>query len=416
MTAMAAAALGGGHNGQLEGRGHSGWHHVHPQVIPSSKMDRADGQRHRAARRPDPSATARWKETRISFTVKVDMGGNSRTISQRRHHQRRRDHIDHQGGGRRRFRRRRPDDAEAREVGARGGGQASDMACRYLAFDIETATDVPGDDFNWRPHRPLGISCAATLASDMDQPLLWYGKTLDGSPEKRMSREDAQGLVQYLSKMAADGFRIVTWNGLGFDFDILAEESGDAASCRECALGHVDMMFQVFCSLGYPVALEKAAQGMGLPGKPPGMSGSKAPSLWAQGRFKEVLEYVAQDVRMAMEIAQTWRAAPEIRVDHAQRHQEFPTPGGWLAYGAGIVEAPGTRYLLDVRSALAPGLHCLVAGRLIAPGKKRHLAFRFRSRSEAGRLVEDKKMRLSPFLPAFRYPKSMRAMTSCGIA
>jgi hypothetical protein len=32
------------------------------------------------------------------------------------------------------------------------------MARQYLAFDIETAKDVPGDDFNWRPHRPLGIS------------------------------------------------------------------------------------------------------------------------------------------------------------------------------------------------------------------------------------------------------------------
>jgi len=64
-------------------------------------------------------------------------------------------------------------------------------------------------------------------------------------------------LVQHLSDMAADGFSILTWNGLGFDFDILAEESGAAASCREFALGHVDMMFHVFCSLGYPVGLEK---------------------------------------------------------------------------------------------------------------------------------------------------------------
>ena len=102
------------------------------------------------------------------------------------------------------------------------------MARQYLAFDIETAKDVPGDDFNWRPHRPLGISCAATLASNTDQPLLWHGKTQDGSPDKQMSQEDAQGLVQYLLKMAADGFRIATWNGLGFDFDILAEESGTA--------------------------------------------------------------------------------------------------------------------------------------------------------------------------------------------
>src|ERR1035437_10901458 len=100
------------------------------------------------------------------------------------------------------------------------------MACQYLAFDIETAKDVPGEEFNWRAHRPLGISCAATLASDTDQPRLWYGKTPDELPEKRMSQEDAQGLVQYLSSMAASGFRTSPGMGWGLVFDFFAEEPG----------------------------------------------------------------------------------------------------------------------------------------------------------------------------------------------
>ncbi len=37
------------------------------------------------------------------------------------------------------------------------------MARRFVAFDIETAKDVPGEDFNWRPHRPLGISLRSNL-------------------------------------------------------------------------------------------------------------------------------------------------------------------------------------------------------------------------------------------------------------
>lgn len=45
------------------------------------------------------------------------------------------------------------------------------MARKYLAFDIETATDVPCDDFNRRPHRPLGICCAAALPSDAKEPV-----------------------------------------------------------------------------------------------------------------------------------------------------------------------------------------------------------------------------------------------------
>jgi hypothetical protein len=43
------------------------------------------------------------------------------------------------------------------------------MTRKFLAFDIETATDVPGDDFNWKPHWPLGISCAATVSTESSE-------------------------------------------------------------------------------------------------------------------------------------------------------------------------------------------------------------------------------------------------------
>ena len=58
--------------------------------------------------------------------------------------------------------------------------------------------------------------------------MLWHGKTTDGAPAPRMTRDDVAGLLQYLCKMAEDGFTILTWNGLGFDFDILAEEAAAA--------------------------------------------------------------------------------------------------------------------------------------------------------------------------------------------
>ena len=205
------------------------------------------------------------------------------------------------------------------------------MEHRFLAFDLETAKDVPGADFNWRAHRPLGISCAATLASDEDQPRLWHGKTADGQPSSRMTQDDARELVRFLAEMAGKGYAVLTWNGLAFDFDLLAEESGVHAECRECALGHVDMMFQVFCSLGYPVGLEKAAQGMGLPGKAAGMSGVEAPRLWAEGKHAQVLEYVAQDVRMAMQIARACER--QRRIDWITRKgtkSSMPLKNGWL--------------------------------------------------------------------------------------
>ncbi len=206
------------------------------------------------------------------------------------------------------------------------------MARRFVAFDIETAKEVPGEDFNWRPHRPLGISCAATLASDSGELRLWHGKTKTGSPAPRMTPADALELVQHLAQLARDGFTLLSWNGLGFDFDILAEESAAPAVCKECALGHVDMMFHIFCALGYPVGLEKGAQGMGLPGKPAGMTGLQAPKMWAEGRYKDVLDYVSQDVRMAMQIAQA--AEARRRFDWITRKgtkSTLPLPKGWLA-------------------------------------------------------------------------------------
>ena len=40
-----------------------------------------------------------------------------------------------------------------------------------------------------------------------------------------MSREETAGLVRYLSEKVTQGYTIVTWNGVGFDFDVLAEEA-----------------------------------------------------------------------------------------------------------------------------------------------------------------------------------------------
>ena len=177
------------------------------------------------------------------------------------------------------------------------------MARKLLAFDIETATDVPGEDFNWQPYRPLGISCAATLASDAEKPKLWYGGESADRPAARMDRQEARELVRYLVQMAAAGFTIVTWNGLGFDYDVLSEESGLGAECQQLALEQVDMMFHVFCLKGFPVGLDAAARGTGVPGKPAGMSGIKAPQLWQQGQHQKMLDYVAQDVHTTLQLA-----------------------------------------------------------------------------------------------------------------
>ena len=205
------------------------------------------------------------------------------------------------------------------------------MTRRFLAFDLETAKEVPGEDFNWRPHRPLGITCAATLTGDTGDLRHWSTMAKPDQHAPRMSRDDIIGLLHYLEGKSAEGYDVLSWNGLGFDFDVLAEESGDLPRCRALAQGHVDMMFHVVCALGYPVSLDKAAEGMKVPGKAAGMSGRLAPQMWAQGRHKDVLGYVAQDVRLTLAIAD---AAEKRRsfawITRKGTRSTLALPQGWL--------------------------------------------------------------------------------------
>jgi hypothetical protein len=201
---------------------------------------------------------------------------------------------------------------------------------KLIAFDIEIAQVLPDGIEDWSQERPLGISCAATLVSG-EAPILWYGGKRSGEFGERMNPSEAQELVQYLREQAALGGTILTWNGLGFDFDILAEESGMLAECSELALDHVDMMFHVFCIKGYALGLDKAAKGMGLAGKTPGVTGDMAPKMWREGLHQEVLEYVQQDVQTLIEL---WTAVDGLRVlrwiSNRGYPQRLPLPQGWI--------------------------------------------------------------------------------------
>ena len=219
---------------------------------------------------------------------------------------------------------------------------------KYLAFDIESAKILPEGVQDWSPHRPLGISCAATLPSD-GEVTLWYGKTPSDDFAPQMSVEEAQSLVKYLTSAADSGYQIVTWNGLGFDFDILAEESGMLPDCRELALNHTDMMFHIFCLKGYPLGLDKAAKGMGLKGKPFGMSGEMAPRMWKDGQFQEVLEYSRQDVRTTLDLAEIVEKQHQLRwLSNRGKPQRLAIPAGWLPVQEALkLPLPDTSWMSD---------------------------------------------------------------------
>jgi hypothetical protein len=207
--------------------------------------------------------------------------------------------------------------------------RANEMSRTYLALDIETAKAVP-TGCDWRQARPLGIACAATLL-DGATPLLWYGGT-GNRPAARMRRDDAEELTRYLAKCMLRGYTIITWNGVGFDFEVLAEESGRIQTCRRLAATHVDMMFHALCQLGHGIGLDAAAKGMDLPGKYRGLSGSQIPALWQHGKRRMVLDYLVHEVQMTLNVAKVCEKCAYLRwITGSGRRREMQLPRGWLS-------------------------------------------------------------------------------------
>lgn len=181
---------------------------------------------------------------------------------------------------------------------------------KLAAFDLEIAKLLPAGEFDLKRHRPLGISCAAVQLDDDRQFLFQSPAGLT-----TMTQAGCQELASTLHQLTQDGYTLVTWNGAGFDFDILAEESGDYPLCSELARHHVDMMLIVVALRGHFLGLDAAAQGMKVTGKLKqvqlrdgrvlkDMTGAMAPQLWADGERDAVLAYLAEDVRVTLELAQ----------------------------------------------------------------------------------------------------------------
>lgn len=169
----------------------------------------------------------------------------------------------------------------------------------------------PIDNKDWKRFRPLGITCAAAASSD-GELWNWYAHDGDRRFADRMSQFQCIQLIEILYRMTEKNYKLLTWNGLSFDFNILLEESDLQETCKDLALNHVDMMFHFFCSKGFPLGLDTAAKGMGFPGKPEGMDGAKAPKLWAEGQYHKVLDYVSWDVKNTLEVAQAVDAAGRL--------------------------------------------------------------------------------------------------------
>jgi hypothetical protein len=184
-----------------------------------------------------------------------------------------------------------------------------------VAFDMEIAKPVP-DGTDLLAHRP-GIACAALAREGERQPLVMFDP--DEMPQlfdpatRAMTQAGATQVLAALDAAVGQGDTIVTWNGAGFDFRLLADETGRQPDCVRLALNSVDMMFQILCDRGHPLALDRALRGMALPskveqvtlndGRTAHIDGADAPRLWQQGEYRAVMAYCAGDVDRTLALA-----------------------------------------------------------------------------------------------------------------
>lgn len=185
------------------------------------------------------------------------------------------------------------------------GTKQNTKELKILAVDFEIAKQIPASSRDFFKHSPLGITVGATFdPSEDDGPVAWYEMDAEGKPKAQCSPAYLRVLLGYLRAKISEGYTLLTWNGLKFDFRLLAEETGEGLSCSLLAASdkHIDMMYHYFCVTGYPVAMQAVAEGMDVPGKKRYIDGKKVPTLWKQGHYDDVIEYAKQDAQTIVDI------------------------------------------------------------------------------------------------------------------
>ena len=212
----------------------------------------------------------------------------------------------------------------------------------FVAFDVEIAKPVP-DGPDILAHHP-GIACAAIAREGDERAAILFDPSVSPElfgPETTMTREGALGILAALEEAVGRGDTLVTWNGAGFDFRLLADETDRHADCARLAMASVDMMFQVLCERGHPLSLDAALKGAALPpkmtevtlrsGEAVHISGAEAPQYWQAGEFAAVAAYCAADAERTAALAAACQRSRQLAwVSQKGRPNQVYLRTGWL--------------------------------------------------------------------------------------
>lgn len=230
---------------------------------------------------------------------------------------------------------------------------------KLASFDIEISDQLssPGEP-NYPPH----ISCAAIALSDAPDNVIFYTASQDA---EYMTPVQVASMIRDMADYVVNGYTFLTWNGIAFDFPVVAANCKDFYASTYKALeiafhNHIDMMLLVTFQTGYRLSLQSALLGANLAGKLhevplsdgtiiTDMSGAKAPELWVANERKAVLEYLSDDVTQPLLLAQyietnkciNWqsKAGRPMRIEVPalytveEAYQELPPPQSvnWMA-------------------------------------------------------------------------------------
>jgi len=150
----------------------------------------------------------------------------------------------------------------------------------FVAADLESSHEYHED----MPFADVGISCAALYAVEWESAISYPAQDIFGFREPEMSAECAQGFAKELIRYASMGDTIVSFNGLHFDFPLLATVCNDTGIEKElkhlAIYEHIDYALNMVTARGFMISLDTAAHALGLSGKTEGMAGYLAPILW----------------------------------------------------------------------------------------------------------------------------------------
>ena len=177
-----------------------------------------------------------------------------------------------------------------------------------VGFDIEITGEIP-EGQHWRDVPGLAVSCAALSDATKEYGMLWYS----APAVKAVSTELCAGMLRMLFKLSRE-HQIIMWNGVGFDIPFLAKVTGEWELATELVKRCYDPCYAMLKLYGFPIGLDKTCIGFNIPGKPEGMDGLKAMSLWSKPlRRPQVMEYVIQDAAAAAMIGKMIANVGEVR-------------------------------------------------------------------------------------------------------